>query len=77
MHLTSQSKHRVHFKLNPFSQLVLNPAVTHLANLNLTISTSQTGKVLRTILTTILMTKPVFLGPMLSQHTADFWYSTA
>lgn len=59
----------MHLKLNPFSQLVLNPAVTHLANINLTISTSQTGKALSTILTTIPMTKPVFLEPVLKAST--------
>lgn len=65
----------MHFKFNPFSQLVLNPAVTHLANINLTISTSQTRKVLSTILTTIPIQSLYFWGLFESQHIADFWYS--
>lgn len=64
----------MNFKLNPFSQFTLNPAVAHLANINLAISTSQKARMLSTILTMFPMKKLVFSGVCVkSQHIADFW----
>lgn len=39
MCLVSDSKHLTNIQLNPFSQLALNPAGAHLANITLSIST--------------------------------------
>lgn len=62
MCLTSDSKHLTNVLLNPFSQLALNPAGAHLANITLSISTSQKVRVLGRTVNIFPITKTVFLG---------------
>lgn len=59
----------MNFKLNPFSQFVLNLTVAHLANINVSISISQKVRMLSTILPTFSLQSLSFQESVLRVST--------